>query len=204
MTCVRCLLASREKLPAARRVKDEGAEGNNNHRSWAARWAERHFGPSHRFARDTRRVEYPTSPVPLSGPDVSLLPAFTRVSTARLFRFCLPRESFEPRIARGGKSEAANRRTSKVQARGLPARVRHFASILSASRGHNAGSFLAQFARRRSQTADQQPLRKKLVSIIVSARRALHVIHFMNRSRGSHERRFLSLQPRMIPRFVLN
>lgn len=28
---MRCLLASCEKVPAARRVKDEGTEGNNNH-----------------------------------------------------------------------------------------------------------------------------------------------------------------------------
>lgn len=100
---MRCLLASCMKVPAARRVKDEGTEGNNNHRR----------------GRCDRRSE--PEPVPVARhPMESFIPVgppfspscFYQDVTARLFRFCLPRESLEPAdsLPAAGRARCERRR----------------------------------------------------------------------------------------------
>lgn len=129
---MRCLLASCEKVPAARRVKGEGTEGSNNYRRGRLRWAEQ------RLKRPVPVARAPDTLHKILHPSVSPLRSFSPscfylgVTAARLFRFCLPREPFEPPPTRslGGKGEARPT-TSKVQAKASSLfRVRHFASIL--------------------------------------------------------------------------
>lgn len=83
-----------------------------------------------------RRILHPR----ISRPRCSIFPAFThRDVTARLFRFCLPRELLEHAAGRARRDRQRQKCRRKLTL--LDFRVRHFASILFRSRG--VDSFLA-------------------------------------------------------------
>lgn len=100
MTCVRCLLASREKVPAAWRVKGEGMLATTTTSVGGTIGGADIHSPF--------LVARPVSPRKILHPHVSrcaflslllslfLFPTFIHQDvTVRLFRFCLPRESLE-------------------------------------------------------------------------------------------------------------